>query len=382
MPTMRMILILRGRARFVLLNFFPSRQLTFYIGKMFAVRIIAVLAMLVLVLMMLDLLSRTGDILAYAGNGEAELLQYASLRMPQLVKRFLPYSVLLATIITLATLNQNSEVTAMKAAGLSAHQILAPLLLVAVVVAGASFAFNERVVTRATATLKAWERVDYGPIPTDPDIRTNVYFNDGNDVLMARELSGQGADTVLTGVTFYERDDAGMIARQITGSRATYANPGWLLEDAQIFSVATTQTVSADGPLLVAPGTTLDQVALRRVDADAETLAQLADSIAALKAAGRRTAELEGRWWAKISGPLSAILMPLLGAVAGFGLARSGNLFIRAVIGMALGFAYFVVENAALAMGSFGGYPPLLAAWSPFVLFLLVGETVLIRTEE
>lgn len=374
----------------MLLDFFPSRRLTFYIGKMFAVRIIAVLAMLVLVLMMLDLLSRTGDILAYAGNGEAELLQYASLRMPQLVKRFLPYSVLLATIITLATLNQNSEVTAMKAAGLSAHQILAPLLLVAVVVAGASFAFNERVVTRATATLKAWERVDYGPIPTDPDIRTNVYFNDGNDVLMARELTGQGADTVLTGVTFYERDDTGMIARQITGSRATWfgrgagegEGPGWLLEDPEIFSVATAQTAVSDGPLLVAPGTTLDQVALRRVDADAETLAQLADSIAALKAAGRRTAELEGRWWAKISGPLSAILMPLLGAVAGFGLARSGNLFIRAVIGMALGFAYFVVENAALAMGSFGGYPPLLAAWSPFVLFFLVGETVLIRTEE
>jgi lipopolysaccharide export system permease protein len=49
---------------------------------------------------------------------------------------------------------------------------------------------------------------------------------------------------------------------------------------------------------------------------------------------------------------------------------------------MALGFAFFVVDNAALAMGSFGGYPPLLAAWAPFVLFFLVGETVLIRTEE
>ena len=69
-------------------------------------------------------------------------------------------------------------------------------------------------------------------------------------------------------------------------------------------------------------------------------------------------------------------------AVAGFGLARSGFLLARAVIGMALGFAYFVVDNAALAMGSFGGYPPLLAAWAPFLLFLLVGETVLIRTEE
>ena len=35
--------------------------------------------------------------------------------MPQLIARFLPYSVLLGTIITLATLNQNSEVIAMKA---------------------------------------------------------------------------------------------------------------------------------------------------------------------------------------------------------------------------------------------------------------------------
>lgn len=366
----------------MLLDFFPSRKLTLYLAKMFVVRIIAVLTMLVLVLMMLDLLSRTGDILAVEGNTQDDLWTYASLRAPQLVQRFLPYSVLLATIITLAGLNQNSEVTAMKAAGLSAHQILAPLLLAALVVAGVSFTFNERVVTRATATLKAWQDVDYGQVPDDPDTRLNVYFNDGNDVLMARELSGNGEGSVMTGVTFYERDDSGMIARQITGSRATFAAPGWLVEDAEVFNVATTQTSQAEEPVLVAPGTTLDQVTLRKVDPDAETLGQLATSIEALKAAGRRTAELEGRWWNKISGPLSAVLMPLLGAVAGFGLARSGHLFARAVLGMALGFAYFVVENAALAMGSFGGYPPLLAAWSPFVLFFLVGETVLIRTEE
>jgi lipopolysaccharide export system permease protein len=52
------------------------------------------------------------------------------------------------------------------------------------------------------------------------------------------------------------------------------------------------------------------------------------------------------------------------------------------VVGMALGFAYFVFDNAALAMGNFGGYPPFIAAWAPFLLFLLIGETVLIRTEE
>ena len=69
-------------------------------------------------------------------------------------------------------------------------------------------------------------------------------------------------------------------------------------------------------------------------------------------------------------------------AVAAFGLARTGQLFVRAVIGMALGFAYFVADNFALAMGNIGAYPPLLAAWAPFFLFLLIGEAVLIRTEE
>jgi lipopolysaccharide export system permease protein len=136
------------------------------------------------------------------------------------------------------------------------------------------------------------------------------------------------------------------------------------------------------GPLVVAPGITLDQIMLRRVNADSEAIGELSRSIEALDAAGRRTGELKGKWWHKISGPLSTILMPLLGAVAGFGLARSGHLLARAIIGMALGFAFFVVDNAALAMGSFGGYPPLLAAWAPVLLFLLVGETVLIRTEE
>jgi len=49
---------------------------------------------------------------------------------------------------------------------------------------------------------------------------------------------------------------------------------------------------------------------------------------------------------------------------------------------MALGFAYFVADNFSLAMGNAGAYPPMIAAWAPFFLFLLIGETVLVRTEE
>ena len=98
---------------------------------------------------------------------------------------------------------------------------------------------------------------------------------------------------------------------------------------------------------------------------------------------GRRPARGLARYSVGLAAAVAWIIAgPVAATVAAFGLARSGQMFVRAIIGMALGFAYFVVDNAALAMGSFGGYPPLLAAWAPFVLFLLLGETVLIRTEE
>lgn len=362
-------------------DFLPSRTLTAYLAKMFVARILAVLVMLVLVLMMMDLLSESGKVLAAPGNGQAELLTYASLRVPQLIARFLPYSVLLATLITLVGLNQNSEVIAMKAAGLSAHQVLAPLVLTAAVVSLASFAFNERVVTRATAALKAWQASDYGPVPPDSDVRANVYVTDGPHILTAASVSGAGASMIMRDVTYYARSDRGMIVEQITAPVARYANPGWRLEQARRFEVQGANT-SMLPSLVLGRGVTPQQIELARVDPETMSFVSLTDSIARYEDAGRNTDELRTGWWHKLSGPLSALLMPILGSIAAFGLARSGQLFVRALIGMALGFAYFVVDNAALAMGGFGGYPPFLAAFAPFFLFLLIGETMLIRTEE
>ena len=365
----------------MLASMFPSRTLTLYLARLFVVRILAVLVMLVLVLQSLQLLSESGEILAVPGNGQAELLRYVSLNVPALISRFLPYSVLLATLFTFAPLNQNSEIIAMRAGGLSAHQILAPMLLTAFAVSLVSLVFNETVVAPATGTLKQWNANKYNPVAPDSGVRSNVYVPDGTNVLAAATVAGTGKNIVLTGVTWYRRDAAGMVTEQLRAPRATFASPGWRLESPARFDVATTTQIALTSQV-VAPGVTPAQLALTKIDPDGQNIFKLARSIKAMKGSGRRTTELEAKWWHKLAGPFSAVLMPLLGSVAAFGLARSGTLLIRAVSGMALGFTYFVVDNAALAMGNFGGYAPLVAAWAPFLLFLLVGETVLVRTEE
>jgi lipopolysaccharide export system permease protein len=362
------------------LQFFPSKRIAFYMGRIFLIRCFAVLAMLVVILMTLDLLGESGKILTYPGNGDAELWRYASLRLPQLIARFLPFSVLLGTLITLSTLNQHSEVISMKAAGISAHQIIAPLVVAAMFIAALSFAFNERIVTRATATLEDWEEVDFGPVPRDSGIKANVWVRHGDDLILAREVRPTRGGTTLGNITLYER--SGETLEAITTARRGVAAGGaWRLEEVERFDVAAGRSRVLPA-MTFGEGLDPTQFTLADADADTEDFMTLRDSIRQLKVAGRNTMDLESGLWHKFSGPLSALLMPLLGAVAGFGLARAGQLFIRAIIGMALGFAYFVVDNFALAMGNLGAYSPPLAAWAPFALFLLVGETVLIRTEE
>lgn len=362
------------------LHFFPSRTMALYVGRLFLVRSFSILFALVLILQTLDLLGESGKILAVAGNSDSDVWRYVGMRLPQIVETFLPFSVLLGTILTLITLNQNSEVVAMKASGMSAHQVLAPLFLAALLVAGISFAFNERIVTRSTAALGAWQKVEYKRVPKDSGIRTNIWVRDGDDLINAATVDTSGPVIVLGYVTIYERT-GGVLSSMLTADSARAVQGGWELTGAKRF-MRRSGTLEPLGTIIAAKNVRPDQFTLAQVDGDELPFLKLQSAIADLEAAGRPVDALKGVLWHKISGPLSSILMPLLGAVAAFGLARSGKLFIRAILGMGLGFAYFVADNFALAMGDLGAYSPFLAAWGPFILFALIGEMILIRTEE
>ncbi|KAB7646445.1 LPS export ABC transporter permease LptG [Polymorphobacter fuscus] len=359
---------------------FPSRTIAWYTARMFIIRAAAFLIGLIIILESLDLLGESGKILAAAGNGEAELWTYVSLRVPQLIQLFLPFSVLLATLITLATLNQNSEVVIFKAAGLSAHQILLPLLIAAFGVAVANFAFNETVTTRATRTLKVWQENDYARVPPEKLLTTESWVRGGNDLFHAETVRGVGANTVLSSVTIYDRLDDRLIRVVMAGTARPVAN-GWQLTDVTSFDVGSGRR-TVEPTLFFESSVVPRQFTTASINPAFVPLWELWPQIAEQRAAGKPVDPLVAAAWHKISGPLSTVLMPLLGAVAAFGLARSGRLFVRAVIGMFLGFAFFVADNFMLAMGNFGTVPPLMAAWAPFLLFLLIGEAVLIRTEE
>lgn len=364
------------------MRLFPSLTLTRYLGQMFFVRVLAFIIGLVMILQTLDLLSESDKILAVDGNGYPALLHYVSLRLPQLISQFLPFSVLLGTLVTLATLNQNSEVVVIRATGISAHQVLAPLFAAAALIGVAHFAFNETVVVKATSELQAWERVDYAPrsseeLPKGQD----VWVADGSTIIHAREAIRRNGELILPDFELYERQGGSRLTSIYTAERAVYANGQWTLHGVRVYGA---EGKPAETVETMPWNTTVEADRFLAVSVDPATVSysRLRQAIKELAEGGRPVENLEASLYHKISGPFSSVLMPLLAAVSAFGVVRSGKLFVRIIIGMALGFSYFVADNFMLAMGQFGSVPPFLAAWAAPLLFICIGESVLFRTEE
>ena len=360
----------------------PSRTIARYMVKMHLSRFLGILIGLTAVLQLLDLLAQSDDILAAEGATISSILSYVSLRIPQLVSQFTPFVALLATLLTLGTLNQHSEIIIMKAMGLSAHRILLPLGIASFFIAIAHFTFNETVVVRANADLEYWADNDYAvDLPPSPGQTGRVWLTEGTTLILVEAVSRIRNRVILDKVSLFERDSNGKLQAMVRADFAWHQDGNWTLHEVRRFDSDSHELgIMASQPWSIP--TSPERFLALTVRPDHVPFSKLYQSIQQLKHEGLPTDRLQTSFLHKFAGPASTLLMPLLAALAAFGIHRGGNLFMRLVIGMALGFSFFVADNFMLAMGKFGVAPPLLSSWAPFFLFLFVGYAVIFNTEE
>lgn len=360
----------------------PSRTLARYMVKMHLSRFFGILVGLTVVLQMLDLLATADNIMAAEGATWVSIVSYISMRTPQLISQFAPFAALLATLLTLATLNQSSEVTVMKASGLSAHRILLPLGIASLLIGISHFIFNETIVTDANRDLQYWEANDYAvDLPTNSNLAGRTWVREGNSVVLVESVSTVRNRVILDRVSIFERDELGRVQAMVKADFAWFQNNKWTLHEVRRFD-ANSHLLSVTPSVEWQIPTRPERFLALNVKANQVSFGELWQSMQRLEAEGLTTDRLMASFLQKIAAPASTLLMPLLAAVAAFGVSRGGSLVIRLVFGMALGFSFFVADNFMLAMGEFGVAPPFLAAWAPFFLFFLVGYTVIFYTEE
>ncbi|WP_411816886.1 LPS export ABC transporter permease LptG [Hyphococcus sp. DH-69] len=352
-----------------------------YVGRMFAIRFLGLLVFFVIILQMLDLLNRSDDILSAEGAGMDSMLRYISLRAPQIVSQFTPFAALLGIVLTLAGLSHTSEITIMRAAGMSVHRVLFPLGVSCAIITLAHFTFHELVTVKASESLDYWEVNDYAVgLPPESDTRTDIRISYDGEIIAADSAVRVDGAVLLSGVTIYDLNDDGIITGTITARIARYEEGAWRLFGARELDAETTQAAASETVIWT---NSLDPELLfaMTLEPDQTTIPELAAKINQLNQDRADTRAPMTSLLGRFSKPMATLVMPLLGAIAGFGVHRQGVLLMRAVTGAALGFAYFVAENLALALGALGVVPAIIGAFFPLAIFMVVGFSIILSME-
>jgi lipopolysaccharide export system permease protein len=336
----------------------------------------------VALLQLLDLLNNGDEIVARHGGQSNALWTYAVLRLPSIISVILPFSILLAALVTLARLARSNEIIALKAGGMSFYRLLICLLPAALLIGAAQFILNDQILPPASHALDAWnvkssERPD---LSTDT-AQSGVWARDGTTFVRVATVVEDGA--ALRGISLFERDARGVLLERIIAHDAVYRDGTWILMDVNVLSLGGEINDEPTQRAELTWHTNLTPNHFADLAADPATLS-FTDlwRFVVNPEIGSRPYSFYQTWFLrKLAIPLTAILMVLLAAPVAQGLQRHGGFAAGLAAGIGLGFLYFVTEGLLLTLGETGAIAPVVAAWGPGFVFALLGTVALLRIE-
>lgn len=327
-----------------------------------------------------------------SGLPVAIAVQVLLLRLPSFLVISFAMATLMATLLAYSRLSANSELTALRSVGVTATRMIVPALIVALLMSGLTFVFNDVVVPRANRSAEITLRRALGKaIATEKG--SNIVYSrfgriqdpDGSSSKGLAQLfyARQFKDGVMRGVTVLDFTRAGF-TQMLVADRAVWneRQAKWQFFDGQILTLTPSgSTTSADFdqylyPLSAAP----IRIAQLPKDANNMTVAEALRARELLEQAGdiKEARRLQVRIQEKFTLPMACLVFGLIGASLG---AKPNSRTSRSQgfgISVVLILVYYVLSFSFSSLGVKGTLPPLLAAWSP-VLISLAGGGFLLR---
>jgi len=334
----------------------------------------------VALLQIFDLLNSADDVIQRHGSWAA-IAPYALLRLPELASFILPFAMLIATLLMLAKLARSNEIMALKSSGLSFYRLLLSLVPVTLVIGLLHFLVSDQIVPRTAQALQEWDAAaDAKPARQGKGDDPGVWVRDGSSFIHLDAIVAEG--TELRGVTILDRN-GNVLSRRVMAKHGVFGDTGWRLFDVQILSLVEGDDRRPQQLAEMAWETSLTPGHLADLAADPAKLS-VAEvwRFVASPDVGSRPVDFYETWLLrKIAVPFVTLMMVLLAAPVAQGMQRHGGLGTGLAVGVGIGFLYFVADGLLLALGEIGTIPPVVAAWSPTVLFGAVGVSVLLKIE-
>jgi lipopolysaccharide export system permease protein len=305
--------------------------------------------------------------------------------MPSFLVYTIPMAFLLAVLLTFGRLSSDSEITVMKACGISLTQILPPVLLCAVI--AAILGLYAGVVgvpwgNRAFAAM-SFDMLKQNVTST---IREKVFWDDIPGVVLYTEHYDEARHT-LAGVVIYDGRDA---SRPLTifassGVVGGGANPRDILLGLKNGSIHS-RGKNEDYRMIhfgeytmniAAPGGEENATRAPRE----MTVSELRRMIAAPSTKPKLRKKMATEMHSRFALPFASLVFAVLAVPLGLQNRRSARSFGFAIsIGVLL--VYYLLLSLLSTMAEKGSFPPLLALWIPNVVFLILGWSLLRLTSQ
>jgi LPS export ABC transporter permease LptG len=310
--------------------------------------------------------------------------------VPYIVSNVTPLCSLLAVLITFGTLNRTSELTAMKATGISLYRVVAPILVLAALLAAALFGFNETYLPAANRRQQAL-RAEIKDKPAQTfNLAGRKWISGRTDTAgePARIFYYQAYDSVrevFANLTVFEFNPQTFTLQRRIFAESVHWDP---TGDRWIFENGWQRTFSGDTvasyqpfPVQTFPEIHEQPSYFNKEDkpSDEMSYGELRNYIADLRQSGFDTIKLHVQLDNKLAVPAITLIMAIMAVPFAVSAGKRGGLIgVATAIGVAI--VYWSISAVFSSMGDINTLPPVLAAWAPDLLFAITGTYLLLRT--
>jgi LPS export ABC transporter permease LptF/LPS export ABC transporter permease LptG len=305
------------------------------------------------------------------------VINYFRYLIPYLVYQLSPLTALVATLVTLGVLSKNNEITAFKASGISHYRLSLPLLACGAILAGTLLLLDDTYLPYANQRQDALRNQIKGK-PAQTYTRPQRWIFGENSKVYNYDIF-DSTQKVFGGLSVIELDPATFqVKRRVFANRAQWLDTekAWALESGWVRDFSPEGAVAQYAPFkvtslpeLVEPPTYFNREVIQAFQMSWRDLAHY---IEGLRNAGFDVASLTVQWHKKIAYPLIAPISMLL-AIPFAILVGSRGAIGGIALGVGIGIAYWAIAALLEAMGGIGQLPPMLAAWSPDLIFVFLG---------
>ena len=352
-----------------------------YLGRSILATSLLVLLTLVSLAGMFAFISELEDV----GKGQytaGAAAQYILLTLPGVAYVLFAPAVLLGSLLGLGTLAANSELTVMRAAGVSVGRIVRSVLLTGIALTIVVAVFGETVMPR-TEQIAEELRLNALEERLTSSGSSSVWVRSGKQYI---NIATVMPDLTLLGVTVHTFREQSLIQSLNAARALRNGSNDWLLEDIRISKftedgVVTQQQQSETWSDLSRsfndqnqPTTLISPELIKTLSVSNESLSarNLYNQVRYLRENQLESKRTELSFWQKITSPLSTLVMLMLSLPFVFGSQRSGSAGQRIFVGILLGIVYVLVNKLLTQLALNAGFSPAISAVLPLILFLLI----------